>query len=317
MTESERSQLAKMARQYYMEELPLREIAERFNVSVATVSRSLSRARREGIVEISIRDAHPGFGSLESQIEATFGIRECSVIQSHPVISDIYLDMADVIGNVLCRVLESGAILGVSWGETLRAIGSDLRVSGLKGVSVIPVIGAMGTIETGIFPNSIAKSFADKLGGVSYLVNAPMILDSLQVRDSVTKDRNLSTVMKMWEKVDVAILSVSGLGPESSVARFGVFSAEELALLRSLGVVCLTNFSMLDVHGNLVSNDFSDRIINLNVERLKSMRNVIIVACGAEKTQATHAALLSGFVDILVVDEKTAISLVQLAGAKN
>ncbi len=314
MTEADRSQLVKIARQYYQEALPLRQIAAKLNISTATVSRLLARAKREGLVEITIHDSGLSFRDLEMEIESRYSLKECSIISSSENTESMYLDMAQAVGRILRRLLKTGTYLGVSWGETLKAIGQYLRISGLQHVRVVPIIGAMGTIETGIYANSIAKSFADRLGGVSYLVNPPAILDSKQARNSVSKDRNFFEVKTLWSKIDVALLSVSGLDMDASIARFGIFSNEELEYLRSLGIVCTTNFNMIDENGRPVENKLSERIINMDLQQLQQAKNVILAVSGAAKVQATIAALRGRIANILVTDNKTAALVLGQSG---
>jgi deoxyribonucleoside regulator len=311
MAETDRSQLVKIARQYYLEDLSLRQIAAKLNISITSVSRLLARARREGLVEITIQDQDPSFHDLELKIESEFSLKECSVVPFSENTESMYSDMAQAVGKLFERHLKGRTYLGVSWGETLKAIGQDMKVSGLTHVRVVPIIGAMGTIETGIYANSIAKSFAERLGGVSYLVNPPAILDSKRVKNSVLTDKNFFKVKALWNRIDVALLSVSGLESDASVARFGIFSPEELEYLRSRGVVCATNFNMIDEDGKSVANEISERIINMDLLQLRKARIVILAACGLKKTRAIAAALLGRIPDILVTDNKTAAHLLK------
>ena len=315
MAEIDRSLLVKIARQYYLEEMPLRQIAGKLNISITSVSRLLARARHEGLVEIRIHDTDPGFRELEMRIESVFGLKECTLVRFSENTESMYADIAQAVGQVFRRHLKNRTYLGVSWGETLKAVGQYLKIGGLSHVRVVPIIGAMGMIETGIYANSIAKSFAERLGGVSYLVNPPAILGSKRVKNSVSNDTNFFKVKSLWNRIDVALLSVSGLDAEASIARCGMFSSEELTYLRSLGVVCATNFNMIDENGQEVTNRVSDRIINMDLPQLRKARIVILAACGTKKEQAVAAALRGKIADILITDNKTAEHLVRHEGA--
>ncbi len=310
-TKTDLSRLAKVARQYYLESMSLRLIASKLNVSIASVSRLLARARREGVVKITIHDRDQSFRDLEIAVESAYGLKACNVVPFSENTDSMYADIAENVAMALARSLKKGTYLGVSWGETLKAVGQSVTASGLTHVRVVPIIGSMGMIETGIYANSIAKSFADRLGGMSYLVNPPAILDSKQVKDSVLKDKSFLKVKSLWNRIDVALLSVSGLDSDASVARFKIFSPEELDYLRSLGVVCATNFNMLDANGKPVANTVTDRIINMSIPQLKKVKTVILTACGPRKARAIAAALRSAVVDILITDNRTAELLIR------
>lgn len=303
--------IAKIARLYYLEEMNQKEIGEKLNISLATVSRNLSRAKERGIVQITVHDVRDGQSSLEVTIEKRFNLKECVVTRSAERRENVYREMGSAVGDLLSRVLQAGDEFGVSWGETLRAVGDSLVIDRPCEVDVVPIIGAMGEVETGIYPNAIAASFAQKLGGKSYLINAPAVLDSAAIRESIERDRNFAGVRQRWQKLAAAIVSVSSVTQEASVSRYSILSREELDHLRELGVACATNFNFIDRHGEPVLSDLDDRMIKMTLSELRRIRNLIVVASGAEKVQSILAALAGGFVDILVVDHDTAEALLQ------
>ena len=56
----------------------------------------------------------------------------------------------------------------------------------------------------------------------------------------------------------------------------------------------------------------SDRLLSANVECLKGIPNVILVACGAKKVQAIKAALRTNCIDTLITDETTAREILEI-----
>jgi DNA-binding transcriptional regulator LsrR (DeoR family) len=296
----ERSQLQKIARLYYVEELNQRQIADRLKISMASVSRSLSRAKELGIVKISIVDAADSYTDLEVLIEGRWGIRECVVTPASERRENTYRAFATALGEVFPRVLPREGLVGVSWGETLKALGDELRgVESLR-AGVVPLVGAMGTVETGIFPNSIARSFAERLGGRNYLVNAPAVLDSRETADRLIQDSTFDPVRDLWQRIDVAVL---GAGPV------------ELEELRATGSVAATNFLFVSAEGRVVHNPLSGRIVCLPEEQMRRISTVIVAAGGPEKSAAIAAALRSGLVHVLITDVETARELAAMADA--
>ena len=270
------------------------------------MSRHLGRAKARGIVEIVVHDADESQSAMEVEIEKRFGLRECIVTPSLEREENTLRAMGPAVGRLLSRVLRPGELFGVSWGETLKAIADAVTIERPIDVGVVPIIGAMGQMETGIYPNAIAGRFAQKLGGRSFLVNAPAVLDSEATRDSILNDRNFVAVREWWSTLSAAIVSVSSLSPDASVARYEVFSAEELGRIQNAGVVCATNFNFIDAQGTFVDTEFDRRMIKLNLDELRGLHSLIVVAVGSRKVAPIRAALSGGFVDILVVDRDTA-----------
>lgn len=309
--------LQKIARMYYVDELNQRDIAQRLHVSVATVSRGLSRAKEQGVVEIRIHGDAEGYAELEDAVETTYGLRECIVVESASHQEGTNARIAEAVSELLARLLEPGDYLGVSWGETLKAVADNLPQTGSGGVDVVPIIGAMGEVETGIYPNAIAARFAQKLGGASYLVNTPAILDTAATSKSMREDGNFVRVLRAWEKVSTLLVGVSGLTEEDSVAKYSILTPEDLASLREQGAVAAMNFTFMDQSGRILESELDDRMIKMDAGWMRAARNTVVIAAGARKAGALAAAFSSGIGSCLVTDVDAATELAKTHAQKD
>ena len=70
----------------------------------------------------------------------------------------------------------------------------------------------------------------------------------------------------------------------------------------------MTHF--IDKDGNPVHTDIDERLISTSLDTLKELNNVIGIAGGKHKTDVISAALKGRYLDILITDEETAISLI-------
>jgi DNA-binding transcriptional regulator LsrR (DeoR family) len=304
-----RSYLAKVARLYYLEEMSQREIAQKLNISVASVSRAISRAKELDIVRISINENLDRLGELEIAMERRWNLNECLLVPRFETPANSYREMATRTTELLSRILSRGDTVGVSWGETLKTVSENLGRIGLNDVDVVPIIGAMGTVETGIYPNSIAREFAERIGGSAYLMNTPAVVDSEEIKNSLTRDSNFQMVRRIWERLSAVLLSVSALDEDTSAFRGGIFTREELDELRELGGVCATNFTIIDTEGRRVENPVSRRITNLPFEELRNVRQVVLLAAGEHKTEPLRAALKGQVATTLITDVECAEAL--------
>jgi len=308
--ESRFGQLVKISRLYHLEDVGQRQIAQRLNVSTASVSRALARAKELGIVRITISESPPAsHAELEIAMEQRFGLRECLLVGRFDTLEQTYGALAGKVGSLLSRILKPGSTLGLSWGETLKAVGENLPLLPTVRADVVPIIGAMGKIETGVYPNSIARTFAEKLGGNAYLVNTPAVVDNARTRSSIMADSNFDQVRRLWRRLTAVILGVSGLGTDTSAYRGGIFHRSDLTVMRSRGGVCATNFIILDAEGRPISTPLSERIVCLSVPEMEDLRNVVIVAAGENKIEPLRAVLKSRLAHVLVTDVSCALAL--------
>jgi DNA-binding transcriptional regulator LsrR (DeoR family) len=63
-----------------------------------------------------------------------------------------------------------------------------------------------------------------------------------------------------------------------------------------------------------VKSPLDERVIGIDLAHLSRTPRVVAVAGGARKTNAIHAALRSGVVNVLVTDDQVARSIVEAAG---
>lgn len=299
---SSHSLLSKIAHLYYIEGLGQREIALRMNISAASVSRSLAKARELKIVTVSIQGGENDFSQIEIEIERAYSLKECLVVPSYGRIEYTYQGMAAATADLFSRTLRPGNTLGVSWGETLKAIGENLPRVSVDRVDVIPIVGAMGRIETGIYPNSIARTFATKLGGSAYLVNTPAFVDSPDVRNSLMEDSGFRSVREIWSHLDMAVVGVGDFSTDSSMYRSGIFMADELETMKRDGSACISNFVPFDARGQVVRTQMMDRLVCLPVDDLSRIPNVVIITAGLAKSAPLCAMLRSGICETLIID---------------
>lgn len=302
--------LSKIARLYYSERLTQQEIAGRLNISRTKVSRYLDEARKDKIIEIKINLPEEDYSNLEYRIEKSFKIKECIVVPTFENNEEILKMMAGPLNNLFERILAGGSYLGIGWGSSLKGISDYINVNGKTDIKVVPIIGGLGKIGTGVHTNSVAKNIADRLGSISYMIHSPAVLDSKEIREIVENDSNTREIIKLYEKIDTALVGLSDIGPDSTLIKTGSFSLEEFKYLDSLGVVGDVNLIFINENGKHVPNRIDERIVRISPDRLKKVKNVIGVAFGRRKLKVILGALRGGLINILFTDEETAENII-------
>ena len=302
--------LSKIARLYYSERLTQQEIAGRLNISRTKVSRYLDEARKDKIVEIKINLPEEDYSNLEYRIEKSFKIKECIVVATLDNKEEILKMMAGPLNNLFERILAGGSYLGIGWGSSLKTIADYIYVSGKSDIKVVPIIGGLGKIGTGVHTNSVAKNIADRLGSISYVIHSPAVLDSKEIREIVENDSNTREIIKLSEKIDTALVGLSDIGPDSTLIKTGSFNLEEFKYLDGLGVVGDVNLIFINENGKHVPNRIDERIVRISPDRLKKVKNVIGVAFGRRKLKVILGALRGGLINILFTDEETAENII-------
>ncbi len=120
--------------------------------------------------------------------------------------------------------------------------------------------------------------------------------------------------MEITRMIPLSSMSVVGIGNMeggATIVQNGVLSRQEFDLLRMQGAVGDVLSHFIDKAGNPVSPDMEQRLVSTSLEKLRNLHNVIGVAAGTEKAEAVRAALLGGYLDVLITDEDLAEALIK------
>ncbi|MHB8280912.1 MAG: sugar-binding domain-containing protein [Candidatus Humimicrobiaceae bacterium] len=99
--------------------------------------------------------------------------------------------------------------------------------------------------------------------------------------------------------------------PESSLYKFSYYSKKDFDYLTKLGVVGVINLGSIDRNGNHIPNVIDERTIALSIDKLKNIKNVILISISRRKKDVIKAALKSKMIKVFLTDEETAKAILE------
>ena len=302
------STLADVAEMYYLEGKGQSDIALEVGVTRSMVSRMLTEARRQGIVEIKvIRPIHSNH-ELEEAIKTKFGI-DCvfvySMEDSKP--GKMLPNLGRAAAEVFKTQLRPDLVIGVAWGTAVSATVDAVQVTKEPSTKVIQLVGAQGARLDDYDGHSIVKRLAEKLGGQGYYINAPYLCQTPEIALSLRETRGIKETIDMSREVDVALLGIGTTEIEfSSLYLSGLLTEEEVKVIQKNGVVGDIASNYFTLTGNTYKDEFIERMIAISLEDLRRIPVRIGIAGGAAKVNAIVGALNSRLINGLVTDSITA-----------
>ncbi len=303
----------KVARMYYHLDLTTTEIAGQLGLARPTVSRLLSWARNNGLVEFRILDHSRMQLRLEQKLEERFGIREVKVVPSHPdaSASDQLNAVTAFTAHYLNSLVGASTTLAIAWGATIARIAAELTPKPQPGINVVQLTGS-GNNNGGHGVTDAARiisQFASSYHGNGHLLPIPAYFDDPATKEAMYRERVVRRVRELSARADIVLYSIGTPDANSYIYRAGYVEDTELTGLRADGVVG-------DIATVFFREDGSYRDIGLNGRStgpdLGSLINhpySICVVAGVSKLQALHGALKGRFMNTLVIDEGTALRL--------
>ena len=303
--QTEKTLIYEVSTLYYKKNMTQQEIADALHLSRQTVSRLLSDAIEEKIVEIIIHDPQRDCEALEAQICAVFGLRSCVVcgVSGRNEAVHRLMTVKAAIDHILPIIQKGNQKIALSWGRTVQELIQNLPRLSTNGNTVFPLFGATDNENSYFSSNELARTLADKLDATPKCAWFPYMADSdgdfvlLQQLDYYKQ------MQEMWNTADLAIL---GIGNTEILDIFGkTFGYSQIHNL-AIGDIA-THF--FDKKGNFV--DLYSNTLCASVENIRNAKESVAIACGKEKAEAIAGALRTNMIDTLITDEHTARSILE------
>ncbi len=169
------------------------------------------------MVEILVHHPLKRVCDLEAELHDQFGLKTVRVFDRQGL---DYERMLSRLGSSARKLLESyvqdGMKIGVSWGTGVFEVSNALRPPYLPNVTVIQLVGALGTPDPEIDGVELARAYARTFGGRYRILPAPAIVESPQVRDALLMDRAVREVLDAGRSIDLAVVGIGTTKPEKS-----------------------------------------------------------------------------------------------------
>jgi len=313
-TSSEEESLLAAASMYYHQDMKMDAIGRRLHLSRSTVSRMLKRARELGLVEIALRPSPTGASSLSQDVAEAYGVETYVVpvsgLASEP---DRLTQIAVFTARLAMQWMDSDMIMGVAWGTTVAAVAAQLGRKPTLGSTIVQLNGAANTRTSGaLYAESLLSQFAIAFDAEIQLFPVPAFFDFAGTREAMWHERSIERVLDLQRRADVALFSVGALSGEvpSHVYSAGYLEPDDMESLREEGVVGDVCTVFLREDGSYSDLILNERATGPTPGELQVIPRRLCAAAGDGKARAIRAALLAGVATHLVIDERTARSLI-------
>ena len=303
------------ARMYYYQDLPMKKIAVELGVSHSTVSRLLAWARSEGLIEIRINDMRGRASSLEEALRLRFGLREARVVPVPEVAGDQAWQerVARFAANYLQQCLESGMVLGISWGGTINRVAAHLTPKPLIDVHVVQLNGGEFVSHPHInHAGGLITQVAANFGANAHLLPVPTYFAHDETKQVLWREPSIQRILKLQQRADILFFSIGSFqsGATSAAYLGNSLRAEDYEDLARQGVVGDVANVMIRADGSHEAIALNRRACGPDLSLFQQAARAICVVSGYNKLPVLQAALAGRYLNELIIDEPTAHRLV-------
>lgn len=301
------------AQLYYLQDMKMEVIARELGTSRSTVSRLLTHAKRTGMVSISITPSANMSALLGNQLAEHYGVN------FYVVPTDGSMDDSELLVRVsahaaylLGDIVSSSMTVGVAWGSTMQAVSAALSSHPTHDTKIVQLNGAANPVSSGVgYASDILTRFGQAFTARTEQFPVPAFFDRASTRDAMWQETSIQRVLKVQQEMNLAIFSLGSAGSTviSQVYRGGYLTKDETQELREMGVVGDVATVFFDKDGNSSSIALNSRSTGPTLDSLRKVPTRFCVVAGRGKLAAVRGALQGGLITDLVIDEGTALAL--------
>lgn len=295
---------------YFVEQMTQNEIADVLGVGRVTVVRMLAEARNRNEVKIAIEGELAEVVSLERQLETAFGIDQVVVAPMSVPGADPLPGISAATGAFLSEAMKPGMTVGVGWGRTLFGCLSSISARNLPDFRVISLLGGVSQVRR-FNPAEFAWRFTQAFQGEGYLIPAPAMVDSVETRDALIQRCGIQEIFDMADNLDAIVVSIGSIDSATTFYRGGFLSEAVQRELEAKGAVGDLLFHFFDRNGDLIDHAVNDRVMSVDVDRIRRAPLRILSSGGAEKTLALLGAMKLVQPTVLITDEESARAMLK------
>lgn len=305
--------MVRVAKMYHEQGIRQPQIAEQLHLSQAKVSRLLKRAEETGIVRVTVHAPLGYYADLQDALIEQYGLADAVIADTtSEEDAELLASIGAAAAAYLSEVLLGHERIGISsWSATLLAMVSRMRESRRPVAdSVVQVIGGVGEPRAQVQATRLTEQLATMTGAKPVFLPSPGFVSSPALRQAILEEPYVRDAREAWSDLSVLLAGIGSLDPSPLLQESGNAippgDQEELRRLGAIGDVCLRFF---DEGGEAVDSRIDERVVGIPTDVLRTVPRRIGVAGGPRKHSAIRAALLGGWVNVLITDTGTAKAL--------
>lgn len=294
---------------YFHDDMGQAEIASHLGLSRSTVVNYLAQARANGYVRVSLQTDVFRERKIAEDLKAKFGLTDVLVAPSLANNAAANLRrVARIAADWLPELLGPGDSLGVSWGETIYQISKAVEKVMIPDLDIVQLVGSRAT-PLGFAAEVCSANLAEKFSANLINLHAPLLLESRELATMLQQEPVIAEQLRAVRNCNKIVFAAGSVNSESHVVRSGVVNQETLAAYVKKGAAAVICGRFIDSDGNPIPGEIDDRIIGTTIAELQGKELGLLAASGADKIDATRAAIKAGFTTHLATCSEIAAGL--------
>ncbi|MBM7617029.1 DNA-binding transcriptional regulator LsrR (DeoR family) [Weissella uvarum] len=297
--------LANLAQDYYLSQLSLAELSEKYHLSRYLINKYLDDARREGIVTINIAAPNPRNLELEKTFQKEFAIPHIYILKDNISPTETIDNVLNYAAHQLAPMISQSKIVGLTWGGTIFNIINYFPASVLENVTFTQFIGENMKYKSAAGSMRMVELAAAKFSAEYLTMTGPLYIIDDNVRNTMAQEIAVKPAFEAARKMD---LLFTALGTLSSLDSIPTWQENRSAILEDVNpdeIAGMLYGRPYDKNGQFLTSEH-DKVFGLSIPEILATPRRFGVVKSKFKTQAALGALRGNLLTDLVTTESIA-----------
>ncbi|MBM7543620.1 sugar-binding transcriptional regulator [Periweissella beninensis] len=305
MNIAQREMLANLAQDYYLSNLSLADLTEKYHLSRYLINKYLDDAKLEGIVTINIASPTARNLELEQHFEKKFNIKNCYIIKDTVNPNDNEENIIKYAAKQIELLIAQSHIVGTTWGETIYNITSHFETSILEDVKFTQFMGENMKYNSAAGSMRMVERVASKFSAEYITMVGPLYITDDRTRIGLVREISSQPAFAAASRMD---LIFAGFGTLSSVNSIPAWRQNINKIFPNISLDQIAGMLYgrpYDIYGNFLNvND--DKIFGIDLPTVLATPRRFCVLKSKFKTRAALGALRGNMLTDFVTNESLA-----------
>ncbi|SDR18361.1 sugar-binding domain-containing protein [Pseudovibrio sp. Tun.PSC04-5.I4] len=290
------------------------EIAGRLGVSPAKVHRLIAHAQKEGLIKFHIEARPSECMELEQMLCERMKLDNCFIAPDlgSGDETDSFTAVSSFAGQYLHSIFTTKPPkrIGVGMGRTLQSTIESMPRVNLPELELLSVSGSL-TRRLSANPYDVVQQLCAKTGGEGFYLPVPYIAETKEERDTFVSQGAVQELLARAKAAELFIIGIGSVEKEGHLVQRKLVTPKERQELLESGACSDVMGRFVDMDGKEVDCSLNEKAVGLHFDDVRGA-HVIAIVGGYRKATATLAALATGVIKDLIIDEVLARELADL-----
>ena len=293
-------QLANIAHDYFLSQMNIADISEKYNLSRYLITKSLEDARNKGIVKISIAQTPKRSQKLESEFRKQFNLKEVYILEDLETKNQNNEVIVSYAAKQIQNYTKSAHVVGLTWGALLREVINDFSEANREDLTFVQLLGQ--AVNAGKRKNQLVQDAADKFNAKCLTFPAPLYSVNTSTVTELKKEPFYVHAEEMFDQLDMVCASLGTMQSlESNEFFMDNYAKSVLQNVDSHQVAGIVFGRPYDINGNFYK-PIEPHICGINLDTLMQVPNRFIIVKNHFKEDALLGALRGDMITHLITN---------------